>query len=56
MISRRWATKPELVRAAVEHALVRQAITVPDTGSLRDDMVALLRELEREAHRGPRRC
>ncbi|WP_028045767.1 TetR/AcrR family transcriptional regulator [Cellulomonas sp. URHE0023] len=44
VITRRWATKPELVRAAVAHELLRHVIEVPDTGSLRDDTVALLRE------------
>jgi AcrR family transcriptional regulator len=44
VIARRWATKPELVRAAVGHEMLRQVITVPDTGNLRDDTVTLLRE------------
>src|SRR6478736_6034784 len=44
VIARRWATKPELVRAAVGHQVMREVITVPDTGNLRDDTVALLRE------------
>ncbi|MGY4644302.1 TetR-like C-terminal domain-containing protein [Cellulomonas sp. URHB0016] len=44
VLARRWATKPELVRAAVAHELVRHVIEVPDTGNLRDDTVALLRE------------
>jgi len=44
VIARRWPTKPELVRAAVGHAVTREEIAVPDTGNLRDDTVALLRE------------
>ena len=44
VIARRWATKPELVLAAVGHEMLRQEIAVPDTGNLRDDTVALLRE------------
>jgi AcrR family transcriptional regulator len=43
VIYRRWPTKPELVRAAVGRAGQRERVIVPDTGSLRDDMVELLR-------------
>ena len=43
VIARRWATKPDLVRAAVGHELLRQVIAIPDTGSLREDTLALLR-------------
>jgi AcrR family transcriptional regulator len=43
VIYRRWATKAELVRAAVEHALRREEVEVPDTGSLRGDLVATMR-------------
>jgi AcrR family transcriptional regulator len=39
VIARRWATKPELVLAAVGHEMLRQVIAVPDTGNLRDDTV-----------------
>src|SRR3954452_25109543 len=44
VIARRWPTKPELVRATVAHELLRHVVEVPDTGNLRDDTVALLRE------------
>jgi AcrR family transcriptional regulator len=43
VLYRRWATKPELVQAAVGHAGLKERVEVPDTGSLRDDMVELLR-------------
>ena len=43
VIYRRWATKAELVRAAVEHALRRGDAAVPDTGSLRGDLIAVMR-------------
>jgi AcrR family transcriptional regulator len=43
VIARRWATKPDLVRAAVEQTLRRERAPMPDTGSLRGDVVALLR-------------
>jgi AcrR family transcriptional regulator len=43
VVYRRWATKPELVRAAVARVARRDAIATPDTGSLRGDMVAIMR-------------
>lgn len=47
VIYRRWPTKPELVRAALAHADARETVEVPDTGSLRDDVVELLRRANR---------
>src|SRR4051812_33127168 len=44
VIARRWGTKPELARAALQHELLRHEISVPDTGNLRDDTIALLVE------------
>src|SRR5262245_21763190 len=43
VLYRRWPTKPELVRAAVGHARQKEPVEVPDTGSLREDVVELLR-------------
>jgi len=44
VLYRRWSTKQELVRAAVGHAGEKhQSAEIPDTGSLRDDVVELLR-------------
>lgn len=43
VVYRRWATKPELVLAAVGHVAHRDAMAVPDTGSLRGDMLAVMR-------------
>ncbi|MBU4337212.1 MAG: TetR/AcrR family transcriptional regulator [Actinobacteria bacterium] len=42
VIYRRWPTKRELVLATVERRGARTALTVPDTGSLREDLIALL--------------
>lgn len=42
VLYRRWSTKADLVRAAVVHVSQRDNVPVPDTGSLRDDMVALM--------------
>jgi AcrR family transcriptional regulator len=43
VLYRRWPNKPDLVRAAVQYELVRDRPTVPDTGSLRGDLLAVLR-------------
>ncbi|MFT4084469.1 MAG: TetR/AcrR family transcriptional regulator [Nocardioides sp.] len=43
VIYRRWASKPELVRAAVDRMLRADPMTPPDTGSLRGDLLAVLR-------------
>ena len=47
VIYRRWPTKPELVRAAVGRAGQKERVEIPDTGSLRDDVVELLRRANR---------
>jgi AcrR family transcriptional regulator len=44
VLYRRWPGKAELTRAALEHVLGRDPITMPDTGTLRDDVIALLRQ------------
>jgi AcrR family transcriptional regulator len=43
VIYRRWANKQELVRAAVTWRFQRDNMTAPDTGSVRDDLLALMR-------------
>lgn len=43
VIYRRWASKRELIRATVEYLLLRDQMTPPDTGTLRGDMIAVLR-------------
>lgn len=46
VVNRRWATKSELVSAAVRHAAdQRQPVKAPDTGSLRSDTIELLRRI-----------
>jgi AcrR family transcriptional regulator len=44
VLYRRWPDRHALVRAAVAHARERRAPRIPDTGSLRGDLLALLRE------------
>ena len=43
VLYRRWPDKHDLVRAAVAHALDRDVIAVPDTGSLRGDIITLMK-------------
>jgi len=43
VLYRRWAGRNELVRAAIDHALRANQIEAPDTGSLRGDLLELLR-------------
>lgn len=47
VIYRRWATKAELVTAAVQRVLWREPVSIPDTGSLRGDMIELIRQVNR---------
>jgi AcrR family transcriptional regulator len=44
VLYRRWPGKPELVLAALVHQAKTEPVARPDTGSLRGDVVALLRE------------
>jgi AcrR family transcriptional regulator len=43
VIYRRWSAKHELVRAAIAHHAFREDAPVPDTGSLRGDLIELIR-------------
>src|ERR1700761_6162701 len=45
VLYRRWANKGELVLAAIEHYHRTHPLTVPDTGSLREDVVGLMTEM-----------
>ncbi|WP_007513001.1 TetR/AcrR family transcriptional regulator [Pseudofrankia saprophytica] len=45
VLYRRWSDRHELVRAAVTRALTRAHLDMPDTGSLRGDVLALMREI-----------
>ncbi len=42
VLYRRWANKDELVLAAIEHYGRTRAVEIPDTGTLRGDLLALL--------------
>ncbi|MFJ4670609.1 TetR/AcrR family transcriptional regulator [Kitasatospora purpeofusca] len=45
VLYRRWANREELVRAAVAHTLKVSPLIQPDTGTLRGDVLALMREI-----------
>ncbi|ADP82444.1 TetR/AcrR family transcriptional regulator [Pseudofrankia inefficax] len=45
VLYRRWPDRHELVRAAVTHALDRDRVDIPDTGTLRGDVLTLMREI-----------
>lgn len=51
VLYRRWATKPALVQAALAHARTKEPVEIPDTGSLRGDMIELLRRTSRSRAR-----
>jgi len=53
-VYRRWPTHAQLVDAALREGLARTTPPVPDTGSLRGDLLALLRE-QVESARSPLR-
>src|SRR5262249_26105572 len=45
VLYRRWPNKDDLVLAAIRHYGQTRRVRIPDTGSLRGDMLALLREI-----------
>ncbi|MCP2342152.1 TetR/AcrR family transcriptional regulator [Actinomadura rupiterrae] len=45
VLYRRWPDRDALVRAAIVHVARENILTVPDTGSLRGDLLALMREI-----------
>jgi AcrR family transcriptional regulator len=49
VLYRRWANKDEVLVAALGHYIARNPVLTPDTGTLRGDLVELLRELNSRA-------
>jgi AcrR family transcriptional regulator len=47
VLYRRWANKDELVLAALEHYRHARPVEIPDTGTLRGDLLALLTAISR---------
>lgn len=50
VLYRRWPNKDDLVVAAIAHYGETRPVEIPDTGSLRGDMLALLREISEMRH------
>jgi AcrR family transcriptional regulator len=48
VLYRRWSDKQQMVRAALLHAVTKDVVTAPDTGSLRGDVIALLKQANRQ--------
>ncbi|MCA2262651.1 TetR/AcrR family transcriptional regulator [Mycobacterium marseillense] len=44
VLYRRWPNKQELALAAVAHEVAKDVVVAPDTGGLRGDVIALLRQ------------
>lgn len=47
VLYRRWPGKPELVLAALRREAGKDVVTTPDTGSLRGDVIGILRQANR---------
>ncbi|QEO09915.1 TetR/AcrR family transcriptional regulator [Protaetiibacter larvae] len=47
VLYRRWPNREALVRAAIRHTGLRTPVELPDTGSLREDLLELLRASNR---------
>jgi len=45
VLYRRWSDRDELVRATITHTLKAARLDIPDTGSLREDLLSLMREI-----------
>jgi AcrR family transcriptional regulator len=45
VIARRWASRHDLVRATIAQAAATRPVPTPDTGSLRGDLIAYMREM-----------
>ncbi|MBB2890621.1 TetR/AcrR family transcriptional regulator C-terminal ligand-binding domain-containing protein [Flexivirga oryzae] len=47
VLYRRWPQREQLLKAAIRHGGTKVRRTIPDTGSLRDDMVRMLLDMNR---------
>lgn len=45
VLYRRWSDRDDLARAAIVHAMKESRLDTPDTGSLRGDILTLIREI-----------
>jgi AcrR family transcriptional regulator len=51
VLYRRWSSKQALVHAALLHAVAKDLVTTPDTGTLRGDVVGLLKRANKKRAR-----
>jgi Tetracyclin repressor-like, C-terminal domain len=49
VLARRWSDRTELVVAAIRHRIAPSELDLPDTGTLRGDVLALLRQMSANA-------
>ncbi|WP_432926877.1 TetR/AcrR family transcriptional regulator [Microbispora sp. CA-135349] len=47
VLYRRWTDKREIIEAAIAHASATRPVEVPDTGSLRGDLIAIMQATNR---------
>lgn len=47
VLYRRWPNRADLAIAAVRHILQQHPVSAPDTGNVRDDLIALLRQFSK---------
>ncbi|MFJ1748797.1 TetR/AcrR family transcriptional regulator [Streptomyces sp. NPDC088116] len=50
VLYRRWSDRDELARAAIVHTLRAHVLDAPDTGSLRQDVLTLMRKINDATH------
>jgi AcrR family transcriptional regulator len=43
VLYRRWPTKPDLVKAAIASRAFQQSLDIPDTGTIRGDLIAFMK-------------
>jgi AcrR family transcriptional regulator len=48
VLYRRWGDKNELVRATMAHVIAEKPLVAPDNGSLREDLLDLMQQLNRD--------
>jgi AcrR family transcriptional regulator len=47
VLYRRWADRADLAVAAIRHAIAKSPVTIPDTGTLRGDLIGLMQQISK---------
>ena len=47
VLYRRWSNRAELTIAAIRHIMQKHPLHIPDTGNVRDDLIALLQQFSK---------